>query len=1024
LTRIAVVVGAAALSTACGDSDETLPSLVDIRPATATECTAGGQTVLVGSDTNGNGTLDESEVTNSSAVCNGSDGMDGAPGADGMNGDPGEDGDDGLPGDPGMNGVPGTNALIATTTIAPGADCANGGTQVDAGLDDDNDGVLDEGEIDATSFICTGEDGDPGQPGQPGQDGATALVRTSTPAADATCGTIGGIVIESGIDDDDDGVLEDPEVDDTQVICNGADGQDGTDGQDGSNGQDGQDGTDGLNPLVNVVAEPPGANCPAGGQRIDIGVDLNRNGTFEGNEVVQQVFVCNAIAQVPFAILTSTTVPDAIVNQPYSLQLEAAGGTNGNYSWSISAGALPNGLAIDPTGTPSTNITGSPTQAGTFTFTVQVEDFFGQTATQDFSLFVAAPLLEITTFVVPRVDTAVAYNFQLQTVGGQGPFTWSVLSGALPAGVSLSAGGLITGTPTSPVGSTVIVQVGDSLGGTQRARLKFNNTPRNYAAAGTFNPSLDQELFFSDFTSGTPSVGVPLNPVPVTGGDLGQTTTASFFDARYASSGTKIAFVGDFQLDGAEEIFFTDVSGTTPGATIQGNPTFTLTDQDVDADTYGWSPDGRWLAFVADDVTNSEFNLFLVDTNSATPTPVQVNGVLPPSADVDTTADVRFSPDSTKLAYISDEIVNDESRLFVVDLTQATPTPVQVSGSGALADVFSFIWSPDSSSLVFVADELADGINELFISNVAGATPTAPVRLSAPFPNPTGDVQTGTSNNEPIDYGFSPDGTRLYYIVDATTEGVDELYVVDVATPGTARQVGPAGLTDGDNDVDLAYWTPDSNSLVFVGELETVGVLEIFLGDASGALGGSFIKLNGNFVASGEVSQGTATFAEVVVDPRGRGVAFMADAFIDGQEELVFVEFGTPGVNVPLSTNIGAGEDVNGFVVAQDGSLVVYNADANATSQDELFGVDTSGALPGAPFLINPPVVTSGDVDTSDGLDYQIVGDGEGVVYIGDVVTDAVDEVFYAPITGGVAGASTSLFPAQSGDADIVYVQP
>ena len=90
--------------------------------------------------------------------------------------------------------------------------------------------------------------------------------------------------------------------------------------------------------------------------------------------------------------INTLTVPDAIEGTPYSATITAAGGTGAGYSWSISAGALPAGLALAQTGTPSTTISGTPTEDGTFDFTVRVTDSAGGTGTRAFTLVVDASL--------------------------------------------------------------------------------------------------------------------------------------------------------------------------------------------------------------------------------------------------------------------------------------------------------------------------------------------------------------------------------------------------------------------------------------------------------------------------------------------------------------------------------------------------------------------------------------------------------------------------------------------------------
>jgi hypothetical protein len=61
----------------------------------------------------------------------------------------------------------------------------------------------------------------------------------------------------------------------------------------GRNGTDGSDGFHAINMLLNVVPEEPGANCPAGGTRIDYGYDHNLDGALGSGEVTGTMFICN-----------------------------------------------------------------------------------------------------------------------------------------------------------------------------------------------------------------------------------------------------------------------------------------------------------------------------------------------------------------------------------------------------------------------------------------------------------------------------------------------------------------------------------------------------------------------------------------------------------------------------------------------------------------------------------------------------------------------------------------------------------
>ena len=71
-------------------------------------------------------------------------------------------------------------------------------------------------------------------------------------------------------------------------------------GPTGPAGPEGQPGTPGApGSLVNVTPEPAGANCPAGGQRIDVGADTNGNGVLDASEVQPPRYVCNGVAGTP-----------------------------------------------------------------------------------------------------------------------------------------------------------------------------------------------------------------------------------------------------------------------------------------------------------------------------------------------------------------------------------------------------------------------------------------------------------------------------------------------------------------------------------------------------------------------------------------------------------------------------------------------------------------------------------------------------------------------------------------------------
>ena len=124
-------------------------------------------------------------------------------------------------------------------------------------------------------------------------------------------------------------------------------------------------------------------------------------------------------------------------------------------------GTLPDGLTLDPN---SGAITGTPTTVGTSAFTVELTDSTNprQTATQHLSIAVADPL-SISTLSLPDGVVNSSYSRALSASGGTKPYTWSIGSGSLPAGLTLDpASGVISGTPTAVNAATFTVNVTDS----------------------------------------------------------------------------------------------------------------------------------------------------------------------------------------------------------------------------------------------------------------------------------------------------------------------------------------------------------------------------------------------------------------------------------------------------------------------------------------------------------------------------------------------------------------------------------
>jgi hypothetical protein len=225
----------------------------------------------------------------------------------------------------------------------------------------------------------------------------------------------------------------------------------------------------------------------------------------------------------PATLTISTTSPltAGTVGAAYTLTFAATGGTL-PLKWSVSAGTLPAGLSLSTVGV----LSGTPTAAATSTFTITATDSGSpvQTANLPATLVIsAAPPAKLaitTTSPLTAGTVGTAYSLTLAATGGTTPYTWSVVSpgtGALPAGLTLSSAGVLSGTPTAAGTSTFTVAVTDSEATAQTATL---------AATLVINPAKLAISTTSPLTAGTVGTAYSLT-LAATGGTTPITWTVS-----------------------------------------------------------------------------------------------------------------------------------------------------------------------------------------------------------------------------------------------------------------------------------------------------------------------------------------------------------------------------------------------------------------------------------------------------------------------------------------------------------------
>ncbi len=188
-------------------------------------------------------------------------------------------------------------------------------------------------------------------------------------------------------------------------------------------------------------------------------------------------------APPPLAI-TCDNPPDGTVGTPYSHFFPATGGTP-PYAFSLHAGALPDGLSLDPV---TGELAGTPTLAGLFTFTIQVTDADLNTANVECSITInpAGGVVVIECNDPPPGKVGVFYSHTLGFSGGTPPYTFVILAGSLPPGLSINlTTGVISGKPTAYGIYSFTVQVTDFLGATGTVTCSITIRPNQYLFGDT-----------------------------------------------------------------------------------------------------------------------------------------------------------------------------------------------------------------------------------------------------------------------------------------------------------------------------------------------------------------------------------------------------------------------------------------------------------------------------------------------------------------------------------------------------------
>ncbi|MCX6594875.1 MAG: putative Ig domain-containing protein [Acidobacteria bacterium] len=726
-------------------------------------------------------------------------------------------------------------------------------------------------------------------------------------------------------------------------------------------------------------------------------------------------------------ITSTNTLPATLVGATYAAQLENAGGFP-PIAWSLVPKAgeqLPGGITLTPTGM----LQGQPTTAGTFNFTVLATDSdpgtIKQTATQTFSIVVAPPppLTIVTPATLPFGFVGLPYSTTLQSGGGVGAKTWSILPGStLPASFVLNpTTGQLTGTIAANGVFTFTARVTDSspvpLVTTKLMTLQvspitlvFSTQPANTPASQPFtvrvraqdagaNPLAGVTVILS-LPEGSPSGSVLAGTTTVVTGTDGQATFTNLslalsadYQLTATASGANAATSRLFSVQPLPG-FIQTIAGRTWVATLAAGPALSFP-----------------LGGVTSVATDAAGNVYAADPGNHIVVRITPTGLLTVVAG---TGVRGFSGDggpatSAMLANpwrvaihptTGDLYISDLSNQRIRKIAAGVITTVAGTGAAGFAGdaglaIAAQISSPvgltfDASGNLYFAD---NGNRRIRKIDATGTITTIAGNGTAGFAGDGGPATSALLNN-PTDVAAI--GTTVYF-TDSGNNRVRQIISGNISTfagNGTYGAAGDAGPATAATLANPQGLTPDAAGNLFISTEHTIrqvvpgGTIFTYAGTGHGFSGdggpASAAKLN--------LPYGMATDAA--------GNLFIADSF---NQRVRRVDAGTKNISTFAGNGLfkeggdgGAATSAylnNPFGVAVDASGNIYVADR---LNSRVRRVDSTGRITTFAGNGNPGGTGDGGPATSATLgDFMtdVSVDKAGNVYVSDNGFDGVRRI-------------------------------
>ena len=588
----------------------------------------------------------------------------------------------------------------------------------------------------------------------------------------------------------------------------------------------------------------------AAGTSSNVNITVTDTAALISKTSVFSITVYNAVT------VTTSSLPNGLNNAAYTnTTLAATGGSNTTYTWTSTGTALPTGLNLSSAGL----LSGTPTASGTFTgiqFTAS-DATSGLSGSKTFTLIVYNPVTVTTTSLPPGVSGQSYTSTQLLASGGSGSYTWAATG--LPANLTLSAAGVLTGTPTAAgIFASVQVTASDATSGL--------NGSQTYTIP-VYGPVV---ITTSTLPNGAEGQAYSAPNLAATGGSGSYTWTATGLPTGITLS-TAGALTGTPTVSGtfsSVSITATDtISGQTAAQTfsilVAAATTITLQSSGTPSSTFGTAV--TLTAKVLPVAAIGQVTFY--DGTTVLGTSTLANG----TATFSTTL-LSAGARQLRAYYLgSPAAVASSSGIVAQTITVLPENPF------APAVTYNTGTNPTS---VAVADFDGDGKPDVVVANYHSSTVGVYLGTGAgAFSATPLTTVTGAQPDSVTTGDFNGDGKPDIAVTSNSTNTVDILLGNG---DGTFQSAVPYGVDAGPNNVSVGDFNGDGKADLVTAN-RTNGTVSILLGNG-----------DGTFRPAVNYPAGSPAEAVVIGDFNG-----------DGKADLAVANFGTNTVSILLGDGLG-----------------------------------------------------------------------------------------------------------------------